>query len=200
MVDKHNLIDKISTLKNVKLELGCGGNKKLADAIAIDLIDYKDVDIVGDVFEVLAKIPNESVDVIFSSHFIEHLSNIKELIVESARVLKPKGSFIAMAPHFSNPWFYSDYTHNKSFGLYSMSYFAHDNILRRKVPVYDDIKFNLVDVRLEFKSERPFYVRHVLKKMLGKLININKYMMEFYEENVSNILSCYEIIYYLEKV
>ena len=51
--------------KKVIVEIGCGAQKEHEDSIAIDLIEYRNVELVGAVDEVLPLFPSESVDEIY---------------------------------------------------------------------------------------------------------------------------------------
>jgi hypothetical protein len=105
-----------------------------------------------------------------------------------------------VVPHFSNSYYYSDYTHKSFFGLYSLSYIARDEIFRRKVPSYGKSSaLVLDDVRLLFKSSPPFYVKHAVKLGMTKIINSSRYLQETYEELFCWIVPCYEIDYRLSK-
>jgi ubiquinone/menaquinone biosynthesis C-methylase UbiE len=200
MLDKNDFLNRLDQLDKVVLELGCGPNKKLISAIGIDAINYADVDIVGDIFEVLEKFPEKSVDSVHSFHFFEHIANFQELLGDMARILKPGGDLEVVVPHFSNPYFYSDPTHKTSFGLYTFCYYASESLFTRKVPTYQHtIQFDLISVDLIFKSTRPFFIRHGIKKLFGLIFNNIGYMKEFYEENLSYIFPCYEIRYRLRK-
>ncbi|TXH76306.1 methyltransferase domain-containing protein [Thiobacillus sp.] len=200
MLDKNDFLDRLDQLNKVVLELGCGPNKKLMSAIGIDAINYEGVDIVGDIFEVLGKFPEESVDSVHSFHFFEHIVNFQELLSNIARVMRPGGDLEVVVPHFSNPYFYSDPTHRTFFGLYTFCYYASESLFSRKVPTYQHtIQFDLISVDLVFKSTRPFFIRHGIKKLFGLIFNSVGYMQEFYEENLSQIVPCYEVRYRLRK-
>jgi len=69
IIDKKSFLLNIHDEKYVKLELGCGSKKQHDDAIGIDALDYPCVDIVGDIFDVLKKIPDETIHEIYSYHF-----------------------------------------------------------------------------------------------------------------------------------
>ena len=199
-VDKKNIIPRLNSAESVSVELGCGSSKKEITAIGIDVLDYECVDIVGDALEVLASFPERSVHQVYSSHFLEHVADIDGFLRELERIVKPGGDLDLVVPHFSNPYYYSDYTHRSFFGLYTFSYLTSNALFRRKVPTYNrPNKFELIDVRLRFRSERPFYARYLMKLMLGKLINSTNYLKEFYEENLCYLLPCYEIEYHLRK-
>jgi hypothetical protein len=196
--DVRNILHKKT---RVVLEIGCGTRKINPDAIGVDIIKYPCVDLVGDVFEVLNYFPDASVDEVTSSHFLEHVSDVERLLYELARVLKRDADMFITVPHFTNPYYYSDPTHRTFFGLYTMSYFSIDKIFSRKVPTYQNqIKYVLIHVELCFKSSPPFYVRHVVKRLFGRLINFNNYTRELYEEMLCHLLPCYEIKYHLKRI
>ena len=92
------------------LNLGSGPKRK-NNYLGIDIIDFDSVDIVGDIFDCLKLFPNNSVNNIYSSHFLEHITDLPKLMKEVERILVPGSNFEVIVPHFSNPFFYSDYTH-----------------------------------------------------------------------------------------
>lgn len=200
MKDKQGKLAQALSADSVELELGCGNHRYHPKAVGVDQLDYDCVDVVGDLFEVLGSIGDNTVDAIHSSHCFEHIANIPGLLDESTRVLKPGGILDIKVPHFSNPYFYSDLTHKSAFGLYSLSYFSSDSVLKRRVPQYQrNLSLKLNSVNLIFKSTRPFYVRHGIKLVLGKIFNLNTFTREFYEENLTYLFPCYEVQYLLEK-
>lgn len=198
--DKKEIICTLMNDAYRSIELGCGGNKRNKDAIGIDLLDSTDVDIQGDVYEVLEFFPDQSVDAVFAYHFIEHVPDVSKLLFELARIMKPNGVVEFVAPHFSNPYFYSDPTHRSFFGLYTFCYYASDSSFARKVPTYDyKPQFKLSKVDLNFKSTPPFYLRHGLKRFVGIMFNSCNYLKELYEENFCYLIPCYEVRYILHR-
>jgi ubiquinone/menaquinone biosynthesis C-methylase UbiE len=190
----------IHTFSYIELELGCGNRKRNRNAIGIDLLDFPDVDLIGDVSEVLALFPSQSIDSVSSYHFIEHVSDLQKLLSELARVVKSNGKVEFVAPHFSNPYFYSDPTHRNYFGLYTFCYFTTKSPFARQVPTYDHaIDFEVRSVDLIFKSAKPFYIRYVLKRLLGSIFNSSNFMKEIFEENFCYLFPCYEVRYLLTK-
>jgi ubiquinone/menaquinone biosynthesis C-methylase UbiE len=201
MTTKEEVISLINSKSKITLEIGCGSRKKDSYAIGIDKLNYPCVDLVGDIFEILRLFPDSIVDEVTSSHFFEHIPDVEGLLTELARILKKNGDLFITVPHFSNPYFYSDSTHSKFFGLYTMSYFSNDEILHRKVPKYQrKINYTLKNITLSFKSSPPFYLRFIFKKLFGYLVNINNYTKELYEEMFCYFISCYEITYQLKKI
>lgn len=200
LIDKKNILPRVGDLPHIELELGCGNRKRSQKAIGVDMLDYPDVDIVGDVYEVLASFPAQSVDAVYSYHFIEHVADVPKLLSELARIIKPSGYVEFVAPHFSNPYFYSDPTHRNFFGLYTFCYFAKKSPFARQVPTYGyKADFKIVKIDLIFKSPRPFVIRYGLKRLVGSFFNSCTYMKELYEENFCYLFPCYEVHYILQR-
>jgi hypothetical protein len=106
-----------------------------------------------------------------------------------------------VVPHFSNPYFYSDPTHRRTFGLYTFSYFAEDPLFRRRVPNYDHApRLRLESARFNFRSAVEFRARWRLKSALGRLVNATTSRKEFYEGHLVWIFPCYELEFFLVKV
>lgn len=180
--------------KKIIVEVGCGPRKEHADAIGVDAIEYPSVDVCGAAEAILPMFPEGSVDEIFSRHFLEHVQDPREILLLATKALRPGGRLIVTVPHFSNPFFYSDPTHRHPFGLYSFAYFAESTLFRRSVPSYARIEgLRLTDVQLGFRSVRPFYVRHVLRRCFGAIVNRFRFTQEFYEDALSGLLPCYEV-------
>ena len=198
------LIDKHGHLANIEgrvLDLGCGRRKHARAYVGVDVLDYPEVDVVGDAFEVLARVPDGALEGVYSSHFLEHIDDIRSLLDELARTLRSGAILEIVVPHFSNPYFYSDPTHRSSFGLYTFSYLAEDRTYRRGVPNYGySSAFWLRSVRLRFKSSPPFYGRYAIKRVIEVLVNATRWTQEFYEENLCYLLPCYELHFVLERL
>jgi len=198
IIDKKNILNKIKTMDKVVIELGCGNNPTIKNAITIDIVNLDKVDIVADINKGLSFLPDNSVDEIYSFHFLEHLSDLDFFMKEIFRVLKNGGRKIGSVPHFSNPYYYSDYTHHLFFGLYSFSYFSKQKYFKRGVPTfYTDIDFKINSIRLVFYS--PFFMRNVVKKVCNFIFNINKHWQELYESSFCYTFPCHEILFEIEK-
>ena len=186
---------------DLKLELGCGQTKRGPDWVGVDVLDTPAVDVVGDVFDVLRTLDDDSVAEVYSSHLFEHIEDLSALVTELERVLTVGGRLHVIVPHFSNAYFYSDPTHRRPFGLYTFSYFAEDQLLRRRVPTYAHVpRLRLESARLNFRSASEFRSRYRVKAALGRLVNSTVWLQEFYEENLVGILPCYELEFELVKV
>ena len=176
----------------VVLELGCGPSKK-EGRIGIDRLELPGVDIVADINDGFPFLPDHSVDEIHSKSLFEHVENLELLVSEIVRVLKKGGKNYLYVPHFSNPYYYSDYTHTKFFGLYTLYYFVREEKqLRRKVPnFYTSTRINVLSQKMLFKSS--FRGMNLIKKLFGKIVNSNTWFQEFYEENLCYMIPCYAL-------
>lgn len=198
-LDKTAAVERLLQGQCTALELGCGPRKRHADAIGIDRLDCDGVDLVGDVFDILHSLPAARVQSVHAYHFFEHVDDLSALLDEVARVMQPGGLLDVEVPHFSNPYFYSDPTHSKFFGLYTFSYLARDGLFRRRVPQYGHAPdFELADVRLDFDS--PFLIRGLVKRAIGPLFNLSRWLQEFHEENLCHILPCYQLRFSLRRL
>lgn len=191
----HSKIDLgtiIKDRKRLSIELGSGGKKK-EGRITIDKVDLPGVDIVADLEEDLAFLPDQSVDEIHCRSVLEHIENFENLMAEMVRVLKTNGTAHIFVPHFSNPYYYSDYTHKRFFGFYTFYYFvSSQNQPRRKVPdYYTQTRIRILSQRLVFRS--AFTLLNPFKKLFGWFVNLHALLQEYYEENLCYIVPCHGI-------
>ncbi|MFT4171210.1 MAG: methyltransferase domain-containing protein [Rhodocyclaceae bacterium] len=197
--DKSRVIARLQQGEKLTLELGCGPSKRHVAAIGVDALDYPGVDLVGDVFAILAAMPDASISAVHAYHFFEHIDDLPHLLTELARVVQAGGLLDVEVPHFANPYFYSDPTHAKFFGLYTFSYLARERLFRRKVPQYGrEPAFELIDAQLDFNS--PFPVRGLIKRLIGPVFNASRWMQEFHEENLCYLFPCYQLRFALVRL
>ncbi len=175
---------------NIAIEIGCGAKRRDASVITIDRVDMETVDVVADIENGLPFLPDASVDRLYCRSVLEHIDNFEGLLREMLRVLNPDGRAYIFVPHFSNPYFYSDFTHKRFFGLYSFYYFVEpEKQLKRKVPVfYTDIRLEICSLKLVFRT--PFWISRHLYKLFGKVINCSRCLQEFYELHLCRLLPC----------
>jgi SAM-dependent methyltransferase len=180
---KIDIAKRIGENKPVVIDIGCG-NKKKEGYIGIDRVDRPEVDIVTDIETGLSFFPDHCVDAIHCRSVLEHIHNFEYLLSEMMRVLKTTGKIYIFVPHFSNPYFYSDPTHVRAFGLYSFYYFSDTEYqLRRKVPnFYSTLRLQVLSQRFIFRSK--FGMFGFLKKAFGRLVNCCGLFQEYYEENL----------------
>ncbi len=88
----------------MRLHIGCG-DKILDGYVNVDLFGKPDV--VCDLTIFPWPFEDNSADEIFSEHFIEHVIDYEQTILEMYRILKPDGKLHFRVPHFRNavtPW------------------------------------------------------------------------------------------------
>lgn len=184
----------------VKLDLGCGNNAR-EGFYAVDHIELAGVDVIADLNEPLDLLPNDCCDYIYSHHAFEHINNFMSLMREIHRVTISGGAVEIVVPHFSNVYGYSDPTHVRFFGLYSMYYFVsqvNQPKIRKVQDYYSDFKF------LVRKIDISFYRHTVFDKIfaagLSGLINRNIKYQDFYERRLSALFPASSIRYLLSVV
>jgi SAM-dependent methyltransferase len=187
---KIDLEKRLLSKEGIVVEIGSGKKRREASVITVDKVDLENIDIVADIENGLAFFPDKCVERLFCRSVLEHIENFELLLREMLRILKDNGKAYIFVPHFSNPYFYSDYTHKRFFGLYSFYYFVDPDMqLKRKVPVfYTNIRLEIVSIKLSFKT--PFWISRHLKKMFGLLVNSCRSMKEFYELHLSSLIPC----------
>jgi len=186
---KIDLNKVASSGRPVVLDIGCGKHKR-PGAIGIDKVDLPGVDIIADVEEGLTFLPDGFADEIYTCSFLEHVQNFENLMCEMVRVLKRDGKAIVRVPHFSNPYYYSDPTHKRFFGLYSFYYFVDSKYqMMRKVPdYYFPVKIRILSQKIIFDS--PFLLGKIIKRPMQIILNLSSFIQEFYEENLCYLLPC----------
>ncbi|TNF44855.1 MAG: methyltransferase domain-containing protein [Bacteroidetes bacterium] len=187
--------------EQLRIDIGCGPNKKPGFK-GMDILPLPGVDYVVDLEKGFSFLKDNSVDEYYTAHFLEHIDNFELVMGEIYRTLKPESICTVFVPHFSNPYYYSDYTHKRFFGLYSFDYFSPSETgFRRKVPCYNSsIKFEIVERRLILKSP-DFFVTNLIKKYIcNRIFNSGKYFQAVYEEYFTKIISCYELKFVLKVI
>lgn len=104
--------ERVQQEQLIKLDIGCG-TRKQQGFIGIDAIAFEGVDMVMDVRTTPWPFEDNSVDEIYTSHFVEHLTGPERISFfnEAHRVLKPKSKLSVVAPSWSHDRAYGDPTH-----------------------------------------------------------------------------------------
>lgn len=90
------------------LDIGCNGRKYKSGnpedtVIGLDIQKFPDVDVLHDLEKAPLPFDDESFDMVYSKHSLEHVVNRVGLLDEIWRILKPNGIFECIVPHHSNP-------------------------------------------------------------------------------------------------
>lgn len=177
----------------ISVDIGCGSNKHPEAKYGIDCMSLPGVDYVCDLESEPLPFSDNSVDVVYSRHSLEHIQNLEHILREIVRVSKPGAIVHVVVPHFSNTLGYSDYTHKRFFGYYTFDYFSRDKYKRWKVPTYNtDICFSILQKQLRFQNFS------VLAPLLQWIFNGGQFLSYLYESKLAWLLPCFEIYFKLE--
>jgi hypothetical protein len=182
LINQNILLD-IANEKKISLNLGSGMDTR-EDMYNLDLVECKGVDIVADLNKPLSLLPDNTVQYVYTNQTLEHIENLFGLFEELHRVCINDAVLDIQVPHFANPYYYSDPTHVRFFGLYSMHYFTDIKYQwGRKVPShYSDTKFILSDAKYIFY--RDTFFDHLIGRPLGYLINFARFFQIIYERRL----------------
>lgn len=126
MVKKTKKAAKKLEAVPLKLDIGCGSNKKQG-FYGVDIVALPGVDLVADLTEGWPW-PDNSVDEIHCSHFLEHLTNLDgkfervKFFNEAYRVMKPGAKMTIVVPCWSADRFYGDPTHKEPLSGWTFLY------------------------------------------------------------------------------
>jgi SAM-dependent methyltransferase len=105
------------------IDIGCGG-RKLPGATGMDILKLPPVDIVHDVNFFPWPIADNSYDLVFLNHALEHVGDVVKVMEEIHRILKPGGRAVIQVPYFRCIDAYNDPTHTHFFTANTLDYFV----------------------------------------------------------------------------
>ena len=194
----ENIQRDLRTGTPINLNIGSGLRPK-SGYYSVDHLELPSVDIVADLNEPLDLIPDNCVSRVYSHHTFEHLTELCPLMRELHRVLRPDGSVEIIVPHYSNVFGYSDPTHVRFFGLFTMYYFVSSKNQPefRKVPAfYTDVNYFIESIRIEF------YKMGLIDKLFAPILNkwVNKSIktQTFYERRLPPFFHASQIKYLMK--
>ena len=125
MTDRERLAHIIkSKEKSIIIDLGCGQNKNL-NAIGIDKVAFKGVDLVWDLETTPYPLPSECATILIASHVVQQLKPwlFVDIMNEWWRLLKPEGELMISTPYAGSFGFYQDPNNIKGFNEATWAYF-----------------------------------------------------------------------------
>ncbi|MFZ3484835.1 class I SAM-dependent methyltransferase [Sphingomonas sp. 3-13AW] len=193
------VLDDINQGRPLSINLGCGQRPK-PGFYGVDIVEMDGVDIVADLNEGLSQFPDNSVGEIVTQHVLEHVREFMPLMREIHRIVRPGGKVSITVPHYSNVFGFSDPTHVRFFGLYTMFYFVDTaDQPNRKLPVfYTDTRFKIDSIFINFYRDGLF--DKVMGKIMSILVNRNIGWQHFYEHRLSSLYHADEITYVMRPV
>jgi len=135
-----------------------------SDFTVIDVTPLPGVNLVCDLAQGLPLVSG-SVDEVFCVHVLEHIRDLKGIMREIHRVLKPGGLLKIWVPHCFSPIAFGDSTHVRFFTFETFSQFD------KKSPgsYYYDFHFELIQSKMQIF--RRWYKLKWFDKILESLIN-----------------------------
>ena len=88
------VIDLLKGRQGIIIDIGCGTNKTVPNAVGVDVRSVTDVTCSGD----STPFVNDHADIIISRHSFEHLLNPVATLREWYRILKPDGEILFVLP------------------------------------------------------------------------------------------------------
>lgn len=156
-------IKTVKEIKPIKVDFGCGPNKRGEDWIGVDMYKMKGVDIVCNLAKDKYPFKDNSVDQIHASHFIEHLTNLNDkwervhFFNEIYRILKPGGKARLIFPHWCSQRYYGDPTHKEPFSEFGFLYLNKD--WRKAQTSHADIEWNKNGYNCDFDTAISYNIR-----------------------------------------
>ena len=151
----------------LKLDIACGQNKA-AGFFGIDIASREGVDMVYDLEQFPWPIPDNSVDEIVCSHYVEHTKDLIKFMNELYRIMKPGAKALILAPYYNSMRAWQDPTHTRAISEATFLYYNKDWRVVNKLdhyPITCDFDFsygyNMAPDWLNRAEEaRNFAIRH----------------------------------------
>lgn len=105
-----------------KIDIGCGKGK-MPGYIGLDIRPSSEVDIVCDIEEGIP-LKSNSITLIYSNHFLEHIKNVVFVMQEIYRVSKSGANIILRVPYYTSIGAFKDPNHKSLFTEETFRYFS----------------------------------------------------------------------------
>lgn len=163
-----------------KLDLGCGP-AKLQGHIGVDKVSLETVDIICDFEANYLPFKDECIDVVYSSHALEHIKDIEKVMSEVYRILHKNGHFLIQVPYFRYTTAFQDPTHVRFFTLKTFDYFVEEQNLVPKWYLNRSFK--------KIVKRKYVFRRTPLNLIISPIINSSFSIQEWCENSIFRIVS-----------
>ena len=171
-----------------RLNLGCGQDIKQG-YVNLDSVRMPGVDKVHDLNKIPYPFKDNTFDITYASHVLEHLDDVPGVLRELRRISKPEAKIIIRVPFFPSMYAASDPTHKHFFTYKTFDYFADVETnhifgyLKDKKPLFKIIKRKIV------------FSWNPALKWIGFFVNL---FPVFYQRYLAFILPSNEIVVTLQ--
>lgn len=185
-----NAVAQPETTSILKIDIGCGPNKKGPDWTGVDRISFPNVDVVCDVGSQVWPWLENSVDEAHASHFLEHLTNFDgkwervRFFNELYRVMKPGAQCALVFPHWNSNRYYGDPTHKEPFS--EMGFYYLDRAWRKANAPHTDSERNPNGYTCNFNCTWAYTMRQDLTL---RNTDYQQYALQNYKEVVLDIIA-----------
>lgn len=180
----------------MKLDIGCGKNKK-EGFVGLDRVKIKGVDIICNLDAEKIPLEENSVEEVFSMHFMEHVSDLLSVMEEVWRVCKDGAKVTLAVPYFTSVGAFRDPTHKQFFTYETFDHFTNT----KKLPsFYSEAKFKILRKRILFyPSNSNIYgkIRFLHMMPFQWIADITPY---FYEHSLFKLFAARDLYVELEVV
>ncbi len=168
----------------IKLDIGCGKKKK-EGFIGIDCIAFPGVDHVLNVADERWPFDDNSVDEVYASHIIEHLTARERVafVNELYRVLKPGAKCTLIAPHWASCRAYGDPTHQWP-AISEWWFYYLDKKWRAEEAPATDVEWNPSGFSCDFESTWGYAMHGHLATRSDEY---RQHALQFYREAAQDI-------------
>lgn len=174
----------------IKLDLGCGPNKKGADWIGCDQYKMPGVDKVFPLGSGKWPFKDNSVDEVNCTHVLEHLTNFNEkwervhFFNELYRVMKVGAKCSLVFPHWCSNRFYGDPTHKEPFSEMGFYYLSRE--WRKGQAPHSDIAWNKNGYNCDFEATWGYSLH---PQIMSRNTEYQQNALAFYKEAAQDIIS-----------
>lgn len=88
-------------MEKYHIDLGCGGLKK-EGCLGVDIINHPSIDYIVDLSKDTIPLPDDSVEYVYSSHFLEHIDSPEHILKELSRVCCDGAKIEIWTPYLSH--------------------------------------------------------------------------------------------------
>lgn len=172
------------------LDIGCGPRKRLG-FMGADKYPALGVDLLCDLERGQLPFGNNTFDLVYANHVLEHIDNLEGLLVELARIMKPGARLQVSVPYAGDLRAFQDPTHVRFFTLKTLEYFIQEG--SRVGGWYLPKCFKRVSRR------RLVFGKDPLSLLMAMLINQNLILLDIYESSILRIVPARNLQIELEK-
>lgn len=141
------------------LNLGCG-LKHVTEAVNLDITPATNPDMVHNLDEVPWPLPDNHFREVLAYDVVEHLDDFLATMEEIHRVCRDKAVVRITVPHFTCANTFTDPTHRRHFGYFSLDYMTGEN----EIQFYTRARFKKLASRMMFYPS-------LVNKLVGRLAN-----------------------------